>query len=108
MRDNRIEQRRNYTDACVEKQADQDGIAKGTNKIYDNLWGDRPDGKRDNWTVDQQKEIAVGENIAANHVRSSSKTGNDAVVEASSEGAKQAREYIDDQKENGNWWGRLF
>jgi len=63
-----------------------------------------------------QKVIAVTENIAANHVRSlatpeegsSQSDANDAVVKASGQGARAAKDYIDDKADNGNWWGRLF
>ncbi len=108
LRETRVEQRRNYTDACTSKGADGEGIRRGTNRIYNELFGGKPAGDRDDWTDDQQQQITVGENFAASHVRSSPERGNDAVVEASGEGAKQAKEYIEDQSDNGNWWSRLF
>ncbi len=116
LRDTRIEQRRNYTDACTEKGADGEGIARGTNRVYNDLFGSKPKGRRDDWAEEQQQEIAVGENFAANHVRnlptpaegSSQAAANNAVVEASGQGASAARDYIDDHRENGNWWTRLF
>ncbi len=116
LRDVRLGQRVNYTDACVEKGADANGIRLGTNRIYDTLFGNRPTGNRDSWPEDQQKEIAVGEHFAANHIRglptpeegSSQRAANNAVVKASGEGAQAAREYIDDQADNGNFWTRLF
>lgn len=116
LRETRVEQRRNYTDACAEKGADGEGIARGTNRVYNETFGSKPAGKRDDWTEQQQKEISVSENFAANQVRdlptpeegSSQSKANDRVVEASGEGAKNAREYMDDQSSNGNWWSRLF
>lgn len=116
LRDIRVEQRRNLTDAATERGADGDGIARATNRIYNETLGGKPTGKRDNWPEEQQKEIAVSENFAANRVRSlptpdedtSQVEANDRVVEASGKGARAAREYIDDQSDNGNWWSRLF
>lgn len=113
VQETRIEQRRNYTDACTEKRADGQGIARGTNQIYKEVFGTKPDGKRDNWTPEEQKKVAVAENFAANSVRDINPTGsqeqiNNAVAKASGDGARDAAEYIEDKKENGNWWGRLF
>jgi hypothetical protein len=116
LREQRIEQRRNYTDAAVSRGADQLGIARGTNRIYDKTFDNRPDGDRDDWSEDQQKRITVAEHFAANKVRdlpipqegNSQNGANDNVVEASGRGAETAREYCDDQKENGNFWTRLF
>jgi hypothetical protein len=114
LRETRVEQRRNYTDACQSKGADGEGIRRGTNEVYKETFGGKPKGDRDSWNERQQQEIAVSENFAANKVRSLPNSGdsqseaNDRVVQASGEGAKSAREYIDDQSENGNWWSRLF
>lgn len=116
LRETRVEQRRNYTDACQDRGADREGIRRGTNEVYRGLFGGKPAGDRDDWAEEKQKEIAIGENFAANHVRSlptpeegsSQSEANDRVVDASGKGAKSAREYIDDQSDNGNWWSRLF
>jgi hypothetical protein len=79
------------------------------------MFEQKPQGNRDAWSDKAQKEIAVAENFAANHINDlpdpegkSQREANKDVVEASGKGAKQAREYIDDQSENGNWWSRLF
>jgi hypothetical protein len=116
VRENRIAERRNYTDACVEKGADGEGIRRGTNRIYSELFNSKPAGSRDEWTEQQQKEVTIAENFAASHVRSlptpsegtNQATANQRVVEQSGAGAKNAREYCDDQKENGNYYTRLY
>lgn len=116
LREIRIEQRRNYTDACINKGANQDGIAEGTNRIYNRLFGKKPTGKRDDWSDVQQKEVAIAENFAAHHVQelptppegTPQPVANHQVVEKSGEAAKAARDYIDDHQENGNWWTNLF
>jgi hypothetical protein len=115
LRETRVEQRRNYTDACTERGADGEGIRRATNRIYNEMGG-KPDGQRDKWSETDQKRIAVTEHFAANRVRdlpaptegSSQAEANNRVVEASGAGASAANDYIDDQAENGNWWSRLF
>ncbi len=116
LRDIRIEQRHQYTDACSERGADGDGIRRGTNRIYEETFGGKPKGGRDEWPDEHQQKIAVSENFAANRVRglptpqegSSQEEANDRVVEASGQGARAAKEYIADQSDNGNWWSRLW
>jgi len=108
----RVECRKEYTDACQEKGADREGIREGTNAIYRHTG--RPAGDRDTWPEEQQKVIAVTEHFAAGRVKSlpdpqgTQDEANDAVVEASGEGARVAKEYIADKEDNSNWWGRLF
>jgi hypothetical protein len=98
----------------VDKGADDQGIARGTSGIYNALFGNKPAGSRDSWQEDEQRRITVAENFASNHVRGlpneerSQSQANDDVVRASSDGARAAREYIEDESENGNWWSRLF
>ena len=116
MREQRIEQRHEFTSTCQEKGADGEGIARATNGVYNGLFGTRPAGDRDDWTIAQQKAITVGEHFATRRVEelntpdegSDQWSANDAVVEQARSGARDAREYITNQTENGNWWTRLF
>lgn len=117
LREERIEQRRGYTDACQEKGANGEGIARGTNEMYNGLFGrEKPKGKRDNWKDTDQAKIAFTENIAANRVRglptpregSDQDAANRRIAKASYEASLDAREAIEDNKENGNFWSWLF
>ncbi len=113
LREVRVEARREFTDAAVNKGADADGIARATNTCYSRGMGGKPDGGRDSWSSEDQKRITVVENIAANHIGASTQGGtqsecNDNVVDAAGRGADAAKEYIADKKEGGNWWGSNY
>lgn len=115
-REERVQVRRDYTDACKSKGADKEGIAKGTNKIYDRIFPEgRPDGDRDDWSRTDQGKTMVGEHMATKRVNeldtpaegSSQREANNRVVEASKQGASQAADMIND-KECGGFFGWLF
>lgn len=114
-REERVEVRKDYTDACVERGADDEGIAKGTNWIYRILFGTKPEGNRDQWTIEEQSKSMLGEHQAANRIRdlptppegSCQRQANDAVVEASKQGAHEAKDMIED-KDSGGWAGWLW
>lgn len=115
-REERVQVRRDYTDACKSKGADAQGIARGTNAIYGEIYPNgRPNGDRDDWSREDQGKTMVGEHMAAKRVNelstppegSSQVSANNRVVEASRHGASQANDMIND-KECGGFFGWLF
>lgn len=106
--------RNEYTDAAQKAGADAEGIREGTNAIYRGIGG-KPQGKRDKWPIKDQAETMVAEHFATNRIkdippgRVAQSEANKRVEQASYEGARNAREYIDESpKENGNWFSNVF
>lgn len=101
LRDERVEQRKDFTDACVEKGADGTGIARATNRVSQRTFRNgKPSGNRDQWSDDDQRRITITEHFAARSVRDlpdealPTSANNDRVVEAAGNGAKNGTDFI--------------
>jgi len=108
--------RNGFTKAAQEKGADGQGIAESTNWLYRIFFGERPKGDRAEWSPKDQQGTMTAEHFATNRIKdlptpkegSSQRRANDNVIEATKDGAKAAKEYVNDpDTPAGTLWGWL-
>jgi hypothetical protein len=69
VRDNRVQTRKDLTDAIAAKGGTQKTYPIATNRLYDKMFrSGKPDGKLDKWSKEDQQRISVGNRIAKQYV----------------------------------------
>jgi hypothetical protein len=105
-----VDTRKEFTAAIQNKGGDQATIIKGTVHCNNAVTGGRPTEKdRDNWTEEQQKQIAVIEHYSAKRVENlPDGAGHSQIMTAIHSGTDTATDAIQDKRENGNWFDHVF
>jgi len=70
------------------------------------LFGRKPEGNRDQWSHQQQQEIAVTEWVVSGEI-SAGAEGHTEILNSAKQGTKVAKEIIKDEQAKG-WWNSLW